>query len=309
MITSGIRFLKRSQINDAKWNIALEGSRNRNIYAYSWYLDAVSPDWCALVEGDYNAIMPLPIRRKYLVSYAFMPPYCQQLGVFSQKTIEADTVSAFLNAIPSQVRYVDLNLNAQNLSTPAGLETQNMMNLVLQLNRGIETVREQFSTNHKRNVRKFHDSGLVIERQGEPDEVIRLFEMGRGGQIGRYPDSDHKIFMSLFSAVQENARVVTLLARNANGLAVGGAVFFEALAGSYFIFSGVSKEGRDGSVMHGLVEYYLNEKSTSISFLDFEGSNNPELARFYAGFGANESIYLHFVINRLPFPFSYLKPR
>jgi hypothetical protein len=43
--------------------------------------------------------------------------------------------------------------------------------------------------------------------------------------------------------------------------------------------------------------------------LDFEGSNNPELARFYAGFGANESIYLHFVINRLPFPFSYLKPR
>ena len=309
MTTSGIRFLNRSQINDTKWNVALEGSSNRNIYAYSWYLDVVSPGWCALVEGDYNAIMPLPIRRKYLVGYVFMPPYCQQLGVFSKKTIDADTVSAFLNAIPTQVRYIDLNLNAHNLNTPASLRTRKMMNLVLQLNREIDTVRDRFSTNHKRNIRKFHDSGLIIERQVNPDEVIRLFETGRGGQIGRYPDRDHKVFGKLFSAVQENARVETVLARNINGLAVGGAVFFEALSGSYFIFSGVSREGRDGSVMHGIIDQYLNEKSTSISFLDFEGSNNTELARFYAGFGANESIYLHFIINKLPFPLNYLKPR
>jgi len=309
MMSTGIRFLNRSQINEQQWNRALEGSINANIYAYSWYLDAVSPGWCALVHGDYKEIMPLPIRRKYLIDYAFMPPYCQQLGVFSPTTVEADTISVFLNAIPRHVRFVDLNLNAQNLHTPAGLKTQNRINLVLKLGRGVDDVRNRFSSNHKRNVRKFQDAGLIIDKQGDPDEVIRLFEMGRGGRLGHYPDSDHMIFRRLLAAVQENAKVMTLLARNTDGLAVGGAIFFEAFAGSYFIFSGVSKEGRAGSVMHGLVDCYLNEKSTGIGFLDFEGSNNPELARFYAGFGADESVYLHFVMNRLPFPFSCLKPR
>lgn len=309
MKTSGIRFLKRSQINDAQWNRALEGSLNRNIYAYTWYLDAVCPGWCALVDGDYESIMPLPIGRKYLVDYAFMPPYCQQLGVFSPATIDSEKLSGFLNAIPRQVRYVDLNLNAQNLQTPAGLKSEYRMNLVLGLGRDIEGVRNRFSTNHKRNIRKFHDSALLIDRIGDPEEVIRLFEMGRGERLGRYPDSDHRIFRGLFAAVQKNAHVDTLIARNARGLAVGGAVFFEAFGGSYFIFSGVSKEGRDSSAMHGLVDYYLNDKSAYISFLDFEGSNSPALARFYAGFGADESVYLRIVMNRLPFPICYLKSR
>ncbi|MFM7823354.1 MAG: hypothetical protein ACKPB3_06215, partial [Bacteroidota bacterium] len=109
--------------------------------------------------------------------------------------------------------------------------------------------------------------------------------------------------------VQENAHIHTLVARNEEGQSLGGVVFFEALGGSYFIFSGVSKQGMEYAVMHGLIDYYLSEKSMAISFLDFEGSNIPELARFYAGFGADESVYLHIVMNRLPFPFCYLKPR
>lgn len=309
MTISGIRFLKRNQINDDEWNKAIEVSINRNIYSYSWYLDAVSPGWCALVDGDYKDIMPLPIRSKYLIDYAFMPPYCQQFGVFSQSTVEAETVGCFLNAIPKHVRYVDLNLNAQNPHTPMGLKSEARLNLVLKLGRGMNQVRERFSTNHKRNIRKFQDSGLMIDRQGDPDEIVRLFELGRAKSLGQYPDSDHTIFRRLFTAVQEHAHVVTLIARNADDQAVGGAVFFEALGGSYFIFSGVSKEGREFSVMHGLVDCYLNEKSADISFLDFEGSNSPELARFYSGFGADESVYLHIVMNRLPFPFSFLKPR
>ena len=309
MINSGIRFLNRSQINDAQWNKALEGSINRNIYAYTWYLDALCPGWCALVDGDYESIMPLPIRRKLLVDYTFMPPYCQQLGVFSRTTVDSEKLSCFFNAIPRQVRYVDLNLNAQNHQIPAGLKSESRLNLVLGLSRDIEDVRNRFSTNHKRNIRKFHDSALLIDRMGNPEEVIRLFKLGRGEWLGRYPDSDHKIFRELIAAVQDNAHVDTLIARNTEGLAMGGAVFFEAFGGSYFIFSGVSKEGREHSVMHGLVDCYLNDKSAYINFLDFEGSNSPALARFYAGFGADESVYLHIVMNRLPFPLCYLKPR
>ncbi|MFM7054506.1 MAG: hypothetical protein ACKOX7_07180 [Bacteroidota bacterium] len=309
MTNPAIRLLEGSQINEVQWNKALEGSTNGNIYAYSWYLDAVSPGWCALVAGDYQSIMPLPIRNKYLVDYAFMPPYCQQLGVFSPKIVGSDILNSFLNAIPRQVRFVDLNLNAYNNDIPKELKSESKLNLILKLNRSIEDIRNGYSTNHKRNIRKFRDSGLVIEKQENPEEVIRLFESGRGGSLGRYPDKDHKIFRRLFAAVQENAHVHTLVARNEEGQSLGGAVFFETLGGSYFIFSGVSKQGREYAVMHGLVDYYLSEKSMAISFLDFEGSNIPELARFYAGFGADESVYLHIVMNRLPFPFCFLKPR
>jgi hypothetical protein len=59
--------------------------------------------------------------------------------------------------------------------------------------------------------------------------------------------------------------------------------------------------------MHLVVSHFLNAHAGKLDFLDFEGSNNPDLARFYAGFGADESLYLRIVINRLPTVFRWLK--
>jgi hypothetical protein len=67
---------------------AIARSFNGIVYAYSWYLDIVSPGWDALVKDDYKSVMPLTWRKKYGIKYLYQPFFTQQLGVFSSDKSE-----------------------------------------------------------------------------------------------------------------------------------------------------------------------------------------------------------------------------
>jgi len=55
-----------------------------------------------------------------------------------------------------------------------------------------------------------------------------------------------------------------------------------------------------------LLDTVIQEFAESTLVLDFEGSNEPGLARFYQGFGSQEVIYYRLEINRLVFPLNKL---
>ena len=86
-------------------------SFNRLIYGFSWYLNVVCDDWDALVYNDYEAVFPLPKRKKWGIDYIYQPFFCQQLGVFSQKEV---AIESFLNCIPKQIKYLELNVGSSN---------------------------------------------------------------------------------------------------------------------------------------------------------------------------------------------------
>ncbi|MBT5428083.1 MAG: hypothetical protein HOK84_17895, partial [Bacteroidetes bacterium] len=54
-----IYHLKHKDIDKSRWDTTITRSINGNIYGYSWYLDAVSPDWEALINLDYSIVLPL----------------------------------------------------------------------------------------------------------------------------------------------------------------------------------------------------------------------------------------------------------
>jgi len=60
-----IKYLKHNQIDKQKWDSAIENAQNGLAYALSWYLDIVSPNWDALIFGDYEMVMPLIHKKKY----------------------------------------------------------------------------------------------------------------------------------------------------------------------------------------------------------------------------------------------------
>ena len=62
-----IQYLIHNQINQTKWDATI--AECGNIYAYSWYLDIVHPGWDALVEDDYQSVMPLTGGKKFGVDY------------------------------------------------------------------------------------------------------------------------------------------------------------------------------------------------------------------------------------------------
>jgi hypothetical protein len=55
-----IKFVPFEEIDKNKWNGTVHYAHNTNVYGYYWYLKSVIKEWDALVEDDYESVMPLP---------------------------------------------------------------------------------------------------------------------------------------------------------------------------------------------------------------------------------------------------------
>ncbi|MCY0968475.1 hypothetical protein [Chryseobacterium wangxinyae] len=80
-----IRKVKYNDIDFKKYNHCLENSEQKNWYAKKEVLDHLSGNWECLVYGDYQAIMPVHLKKKLGFTFVHMPLFCQQFGVFSER--------------------------------------------------------------------------------------------------------------------------------------------------------------------------------------------------------------------------------
>jgi hypothetical protein len=156
-----IHYLNHSSIDKSKWDTCIDSSYNANIYAYSWYLDVICPGWDALIEDDYVSVMPLTKGRKFLMDYLYPPYFAQQLGIFSVQKISEMLCFTFLNKIPGDIKFIEINLNHEMKSVPAAFASKKNINIILDINRSYELIKAGYSENHSRNLKKAAKSNLL----------------------------------------------------------------------------------------------------------------------------------------------------
>ncbi len=108
-----IRRLKYHKIDFDKYTACLENSEQKNWYARKEVLDQLSGNWHILVDGDYEAVMPVHIRKKMGINFVHMPLFCQQLGVFS-KSDNTETNKTFLNFLRKKYKVFFYSFNDHN---------------------------------------------------------------------------------------------------------------------------------------------------------------------------------------------------
>jgi hypothetical protein len=297
-----IRYLEHTSIDFERWDDCIAHAPNGNLYAWSWYLNMVSPGWNALIEGDYHAVMPLPSRKKWGVSYVFQPFFAQQLGVFSRKLLSPETTARFLHAIPSHVRYIDICLNKYNRLEHHGIvRTRNMLTHELDLIPDHASLKASYSKNTLRNLKKAEKNGVFVTTHGSPDDIIRLFRHHRGRHLSSYSDYDYQLLKHLIYAGLHRGLVCIYSAYSAQNSLCAGLVFFRSHDKYIFLFSGSDQVAKENGAMFMLVDSFIRDHAGQAMILDFEGSVDPNLARFYRGFGSKECVFLQVEINRLPF--------
>lgn len=297
-----IRFLKHNEIDAGKWDGCIAKSVNGNAYALSWYLDIIHGDWEALVEGDYERVMPLTGNRKYGIRYLFQPYFAQQLGVFSTSKLNPAIVMDFLRAIPPHYRFIDINLNSYNKIDSEEYDIIYNRNHVLDLIYKYEKITENYSTNTKRNLKKSRLNHLTLMKGVKPEEIIRLFRENRGRTLKKWGDKHYFTLSRLmYSSIYKGKGIVYGVFDERNQLCAG-AFFVRSNNRLVFLFSGSDESARQNAAMTYLIDGVIFEFTPSRLVLDFEGSNNHDLARFYKGFGAKEIQYPRLRVNKLPFP-------
>jgi hypothetical protein len=295
-----IHYLTYSEIDKSKWDDCISSSYNGIIYAYSWYLDIVCPGWEALVENDYEKVFPLTARKKGGINYLFQPVFTQQLGIFSKNKISEETIDEFFSKIPDKYKFIEINLNASNKPDSSKYDVKPNLTHELYLNAPYENLYKAYSDNTKRNIRQAINFNLSISKSNNADKIIEIFRHNKGKEIRTLKETDYNTLKKLIGeCIQRKAAYILSVETKENNLCAG-AILVESNKKAIFLFSAISPEAKSNGAMSFLIDSFIKEFSQHDLTLDFEGSNNTNLARFYKSFGSEECKYFQLRKNNMP---------
>lgn len=295
-----ITYLKNDEIVKKKWDRCIDHSVNGRIYAYSWYLGAVFPEWSALIMDDYHAVFPIISNQKMGVKYAFQPVFTQQLGLFSPLLLTPELIHNFLEKLYDLFPFVDMNLNAHNQITSEKFKISYRINHELDLIEDHIILKKGYSTNTKRNIKKAQKASLSIFKNLKPEALIQLFRNNKGSKINSYSESDYQTLARLLYKLIERGRCEVWGCFDQKNELCAAASFVRDQRRFVFLFSATNEEARDNGAMSYLIDSFIESHSQSKMILDFEGSNDPNLARFYKSFGSSVVKYPYLFHNGLP---------
>jgi hypothetical protein len=303
-----IEFLEHDQIDKSQWDKSLINSVNGNIYAWSWYLDAVCPGWCALVTKDYQSMMPLTGRKKMGFDYLFRPLLNQQLGIFSVIKPDEDLIKNFLSSIPARYKLIEISLNRGNKEIPKDFEFSQHACFELDLNSDYISLRAEFNQNTRRSLQKAKKADLSLDENVSAEEFMKLLEQDQSeGSVILSRQENLILLHNLLKAMKNNNSGRIMGSRNRDGKLIAAVLFGKSFQTWYYLAPVNSEEGREIGALSQIIEALIQENAGLAVRLDFEGSDIPGVARFYAGFGAKPYTYQSIRKNSLPWPLKYLK--
>lgn len=299
-----LKYIKHSAIDEKKWNRCIDDSLNSRIYACSWQLDRAAPTWDALVMGDYEYVMPLPIRKKMGIKYLYQPLFSQQLGIFP--TAKQDISNRFYQYLTEHFKYAETQLNSGNLP---GKNIENIhfiprKNYLLELGNKYQSIESFFSTNTRRNIAKAKKNNLTVIEGIRLETYLNFKSANKPAGVSTEDIKTLKniIAFGQYKGLGEIYGVFT------SGNELCAAVYFCRWKDRVIYFNAASDEkGKDVGGMYFLINHFIEQNAGKNLTLDFEGSMIPGVERFYAGFGATPETYFQLKINRLPLPFKWFK--
>jgi hypothetical protein len=138
---------------------------------------------------------------------------------------------------------------------------------------------------------KAKKENLEIVENSKPSVIIDLFRKNRGAGITKWGDAEYERLLKLVEVAKQNGKCLVLGVKNNDNQTVAGAFFMMSHNKIVFLFSGADESNKDSHALTFLIDSVIERFSGSDKILDFEGSDNDGLARFYMGFGGKETTY------------------
>jgi len=303
-MSNQLTYIKHQQIDAGKWNRCIENAANSRFYANIWHLDRTAIIWDALIWGDYEFVMPLPVRSKFGFSYVYQPLFCQQLGIFPKPS--NSVAELFYRALYDRFRYCDVYLNSQNplVKTAGEMEFLPRRNFLLDLKYNYKSLAKSYSTNTKRNIAKANDNHLQFVAGLQLEDYMAFKQ---SNLIDKIAENEIAKLKSIISFGQYKGFGEIYGVYNPENELCAAVYFCKWKNRVIYLNAASSKTGKELGGMYFLVDNFIKTNAEQELILDFEGSMVPGVARFYSGFGATAETYFQLKFNRLPLPFRWFK--
>lgn len=299
-----IKYIKHADIDSEKWNRCIENASNSRFYANDWHLDRTAEIWDALIWGDYEYVMPLPIRKKMGIAYIYQPLYCQQLGIFPPPNKE--TAEIFFMELFKKVRFSDIHINAENPIVKSNKEMtfSPRKNYLLDLNSDYNFISANYSKNTKRNIAKANNNKLQLITGIRLEDFLEFKKENLATKLSK---SDFGKLKSIVAFGQYKGIGEIYGVYDPDNKLCAAVYFCRWKDRVIYLNAASNMAGKELGAMHFLIDNFIQSNSDRDLKLDFEGSMIPGVARFYSGFGALPETYFQLKINRLPLLLKWLK--
>jgi hypothetical protein len=298
-----IRYLNRKEIDTDKWDQCIREASNGLIYARSFYLDAMSRNWSALVLNDYEAVMPLTWNRKFGISYLYQPAFTAQLGMFFKKKLNGNMLENFIRHTKLHFRFCEIHLNFANLTTEGHLRA----NYILYLNNIYSEIRNGYKKRLLENLREADSHQLSYMATTDYASAISQFKIQYGKRFRKVRDADYRQFENLCGQLFQRNMLFVREVKDISGESLNVSIFFTDEFRIYNIMSVSLPSGRNKKAHFFLLDNLIKEFAGQNRMLDFEGSEISGIAEFYRKFGSINQPYPSLYYNRLPLPIRFLK--
>lgn len=297
MPQQNIQYHHRHQIDDHKWDACIQKATGAIIYAHRFYLDSMAPNWGALVLNDYEAVMPLPWKKKWGITYLPTIPFIQQLGVFAAETPTPELVQAFLAGITAHFRLGEVYCNYNNPVQPQAIRHTNY---ILPLNEPYTILATRYKGDLIRNLEKAKALQLTYTAEVDMAMALETFRQTYQEKMTSVSAADYQRFEQLCQQAQQKGALLLRGVKSETGQWLATALMPKDEKRIYLLQSATLPAGRKTSANHFLLDQVIREfAGTGIDF-DFEGSDIPGIAHFYANFGSINQPYFEYRFNTLP---------
>jgi len=290
-----IDIIPSDKIKRQQWNDCIQKNSNPLIYAYTYYLDSMTNNWHGIIINDYEAVMPVPWRKKYGIRYTYAVPFIQQLGIFSSSKEKYEDL--FLQQLFQFCKYGDYNFNYSNR-----IITTARTNFIIDLSLSYEGIYKSYKDDLVNNLKRASKQELLYTNDTDYKNAIEIYRSIYASRFPNTVEKNYKNFETLCTYLQQQNGVIIRSVKNASNKLLSIALLLKDEFRLYNLMNTTLEEGRKTEANHFLFDNILKEFVNSNLLFDFEGSDIPGVKSFYEKFGSSNQTYykLHFNhLNRL----------
>lgn len=302
--------LSRNEIDSRLWDGLIESSVQQNFYPFSWYLDVVSPDWCALVlagEIGYSVALPIPLAKRWFWRVVEQPLFCQFLGFISRHPLSATEAIDFLSLLLKHFPYISSYafhprdfLLVEHIRPCFGSVCFTVLHTHWISLNDYEIVHKRFSPDRRRNIRKGYAMDWMIVRSEDVEPLLTLFLKNHAPMMRDGVDTRlSQILVALAEALREKG-LLDLRYAVKNDAIEAGCLFLNMPGTTVYLFNAATNLGRMGNARSVLVGEVIRQLGGSDAIFDFESPEVASIAGFYKSFGAQKVPYIAVRRNSLP---------
>ena len=292
-----ISYVTRNRLEIDKYNECIATSIQTNVFGYSWYLDIVCDNWGVLVYNNYDAVMPLPWRKKMLITYVYPPLWLIQLGIYS-KGVEDE--NEFLIELFSKFKFVELRMNAKNSFSMFHKFQKEKQLQILSLNQEYEAIKNNYNRNRKRELQKAEKLDLVENWNDHPGILIHLFKDNVGKRVRKIEKRDYENLRRLMEVCIEKKIGELLTVYDKNNKLVSGAFFLKYQKRVTELVCSSDFNNRNNGANTFMNDRAIYKYCNHFEIFDFGGSSMKNIADYYRSFGAVDENYIQLHYNNLP---------